>query len=58
MTVNINIYWMHGAMTLGTLLWLIAIIKQAGDYDCGSPVRAAVPIIIYLVYWIVYLALT
>ena len=58
MTITLNAWWLHTAVTIGALWWLVAVIDQAGDYDFGAPLRAAIPIFVYLLYWIVYLVLT
>lgn len=58
MTITLSAWWLHGAATLGMLVWVIGVVSRAGDYDFSAPAHAAVPVILYLLYWIIFLALT
>lgn len=57
MTITFNSWWLHGLMTLITLVWVGWAIEPRGDYDFTGIMRAVPPVLLYMGYWILYLAL-
>lgn len=58
MTITLNAWWLHGLATVAFLIQVARILAYSADYDFGAPLRLMLPIVLYMGYWIAYLALT
>lgn len=58
MTITLTAWWMHAVVTLVVLVWVGKILSTDSPYGIGNALLFPIPIIAYLLYWVIYLAFT